>query len=105
MFRDHRSDRAFHRKLVTQAGNPLLTKLVMELHDAMRLYGIDSADGRKRQIASVAKHERLVELASEGQAKTAAALLSGHILEWQPIFSAAFLVRSPLLLLRSKCDD
>ena len=83
------ADRAFHLELVSQAGNSLLTRLVMELRDAMRLYGIDSAAGRKRQEASVAEHHRLVESAASGDAQEAAALLSRHILDWQPIFTAA----------------
>lgn len=83
------TDRAFHQELVSQAGNPLLTRLVMELRDAMRLYGIDSGAGRKRQKASVAEHHRLVDLAAGGKAEEAAALLSRHILDWQPIFTAA----------------
>ena len=83
------ADRAFHEELVAQAGNPLLTRMVMELRDAMRLYGIDSTAGRRRQVASVAEHHQLVELASAGKAEDAAALMSRHILDWKPIFTAA----------------
>ena len=79
------ADRAFHEELVTQAGNPLL----MEMRDAMRLYGIDSTAGRKRQSASVAEHHALVDLAAAGKADEAAALMSRHILDWKPIFTAA----------------
>src|ERR1700722_16939173 len=41
------ADRAFHLALVSRAGNPLLTKMVMELRDGMRLYGMDSPAGRQ----------------------------------------------------------
>jgi DNA-binding GntR family transcriptional regulator len=83
------ADRAFHRELVAQAGNPLLARLVMELRDAVRLYGIDSTAGRRRQVESAAEHHRLVELASAGEAEAAAELMSRHILDWRPIFTAA----------------
>ena len=83
------TDRAFHTALVARAGNPLLTKLVLQLRDGMRLYGIDSAEGRQRQRDSVGEHYRLVELAQRGEVDAAAALMSHHILTWKPLFSAA----------------
>lgn len=83
------ADRAFHQALTEQAGNPLLTRMVMELRDAMRLYGIDSEAGRKRQVASMKEHRLLIDLAAAGNSEGAAALISSHILDWQPIFSAA----------------
>lgn len=83
------TDRAFHTALVARADNPLLTKLVLQLRDGMRLYGIDSPEGRQRQRDSVAEHYRLVELAQQGQADEAAALMRHHIVSWKPLFSAA----------------
>ncbi|WP_341844991.1 hypothetical protein [Caballeronia fortuita] len=44
--------------MVSQVGNPLLTKMVMQLRDDMRLYGIDSSEGLKRQKESVEEHYR-----------------------------------------------
>ena len=89
------TDRSFHTALVASAGNPMLTKLVLQLRDGMRLYGIDSPEGRQRQRDSVGEHYRLVELAQQGQADEAAALMSHHILSWKPLFSAALDARTP----------
>jgi len=83
------TDRAFHLELVERAGNPLLTKLIMELRDGMRLYGIDTAAGRQRQVASVKEHYRLIELAASGDTKEIAALIDRHINDWKPVFAAA----------------
>ena len=82
-------DRAFHLALVDCAGNLLLSKLIMELRDGMRLYGIDSAAGRQRQAASVNEHYRLIELAASGDTKEIAALIDRHINDWKPVFTAA----------------
>ena len=83
------SDRAFHLELVERAGNPLLSKLIMELRDGMRLYGIDSAAGRQRQAASVKEHYQFIELAASRDAKKIAALIDRHINDWKPVFTAA----------------
>jgi DNA-binding GntR family transcriptional regulator len=83
------SDRAFHLELVERAGNPLLSKLIMELRDGMRLYGIDSAAGRQRQAASVKEHYQLIELAASGDTKKLAALIDRHINDWKPVFTTA----------------
>jgi DNA-binding GntR family transcriptional regulator len=83
------TDRAFHQALAARAGNPLLTRMIMELRDGMRLYGIDSAAGRQRQVASVKEHYQLIELAAAKNSKAIAALISKHILDWKPVFTAA----------------
>jgi DNA-binding GntR family transcriptional regulator len=83
------SDRAFHQALVARAENPLLTRLVMSLRDEMRLYGIDTPAGRERQIDSVAEHYQLIKLAEAGDAGAIADLISRHILDWKPLFTAA----------------
>ena len=83
------SDRAFHEALVGQVGNPLLTKMVMQLRDDMRLYGIDSAEGRRRQKDAVAEHYQMVDLAANGEVAKAGNLISRHILSWKPLFEAA----------------
>jgi DNA-binding GntR family transcriptional regulator len=83
------ADRAFHLALVERAENPLLTKLIMELRDGMRLYGSDSAAGRQRQVASVKEHYRLIELAAARDTTEIAALIDRHINDWKPIFTAA----------------
>ncbi len=92
------ADRAFHAELVAQAGNPLLTRMVMEARDAMRLYGIDTGAGRKRQHLSIEEHLRLIDLAEAGNAKDASKLMSSHILEWKPIFTEAIQRRGTTLL-------
>jgi DNA-binding GntR family transcriptional regulator len=83
------ADRAFHAALVERVDNPLLTKMVMQLRDDMRLYGIDSAEGLKRQKASVKEHYQLVELAIKQDVKKIGTLISQHILSWRPLFHAA----------------
>jgi len=83
------ADRAFHLALVERAGNPLLTRLIMELRDGMRLYGIDSAAGRQRQVASVGEHCELIELATAGKVEEIAALIDLHINEWKSLVTAA----------------
>jgi DNA-binding GntR family transcriptional regulator len=83
------TDRRFHEALVSRAENALLTKMVMGLRSDMRLYGIDSPEGRKRQRASVGEHYQMVELATAGDTEGIAALIKKHILEWKPLFRAA----------------
>lgn len=91
-------DRAFHQAFVSQIGNPLLTRLVLEARDAMRLYGIDTASGRQRQQSSVREHFQLVELAESGSVKEVSKLISHHILTWKPIFTDAIRRRGTTLL-------
>ncbi|MFM0337028.1 GntR family transcriptional regulator [Paraburkholderia fungorum] len=83
------TDRAFHEALVGQVGNPFLTRTVMQLRDDMRLYGIDSPEGRLRQKQSVKEHYQMVDLADQGKDKEASDLISRHILSWKPLFEAA----------------
>jgi len=80
------ADRAFHEALVSRAGNPRLTKMIMDLRDDMRLFGIDSAEGEERQRASVKEHYQLIELAAKGDTKNIASLMTSHIMDWQPLF-------------------
>jgi DNA-binding GntR family transcriptional regulator len=85
------ADRAFHEAFVSRGGNTQLTKMIMDLRDGMRLYGIDSAAGEERQRASVKEHYELIDLAAKGEIKAISTLISSHILDWQPIFTKAFL--------------
>ncbi len=89
------TDRAFHHALIARAGNPLLTRMAMDLRDGMRLYGLDSPAGRQRQLASVREHDQLIELAAAGDTAGIAALITPHILDWEPIFTAALAGRNP----------
>lgn len=82
------ADRAFHQAFVEAAGNPLLARLVMDLRDRMRLYGFDSAVGRRRILASVEEHHRLVALALAGDEAGIAALITPHIMKWKDVFAA-----------------
>lgn len=83
------TDRAFHAALVRRANNPRLTRLVLALRDDMRLYGIDSPEGRERQIASVGEHYEMIDVAVRGDVARAAPLMSRHIMSWKPLFIAA----------------
>jgi DNA-binding GntR family transcriptional regulator len=89
------SDRAFHEALVAQVENPLLTKMVMQLRDDMRLYGIDSPAGLKRQKESVKEHYQMIELAERGDVEKIGNLISQHILAWKPLFKSALDNLSP----------
>jgi len=82
------ADRAYHRKLISFAGNRRLTEMVMHLRDNMRLYGMDSPAGIKRQNNSIDEHFQLIELLESGQSAAAVRLLTHHILDWEPVFSA-----------------
>jgi DNA-binding GntR family transcriptional regulator len=88
------ADRAFHKALVSRAGNPRLTKTIMDLRDDMRLYGIDSAEGELRQRASVKEHYELINFAVKGETKAIASLITIHIMAWQPLFKKALIARS-----------
>jgi DNA-binding GntR family transcriptional regulator len=83
------ADRRFHEALVSRANNARLTKMVMALRSDMRLYGIDSKEGRERQRASVKEHYQMIEYAAAGDSERIGALISKHILEWKPLFLAA----------------
>ena len=83
------TDRRFHETLVARAGNPRLTRLVMAQRDDMRLYGIDSKEGRQRQIDSVDEHYRMIQYALEGEVEQIGELITRHIMEWMPLFAAA----------------
>jgi DNA-binding GntR family transcriptional regulator len=63
--------------------------MIMSLRDHMRLYGTESADGRKRQIASVDEHYQMIELGVAGESEKIAALITKHVVEWKPLFLAA----------------
>ena len=83
------TDGEFHRALVERANNPLLTKMVMQLRSDMRLYGIDSPEGRKRQKLSVKEHFQMIELARSGDTEGIAKLITQHIVSWKPLFMTA----------------
>lgn len=84
------TDRKFHHALVERAGNPLLTRMVMGLRDDMRLYGIDSPAGRKRQRESVDEHYQMIQLGEEGNEQAITPLIALHIESWKPLFAKAF---------------
>jgi DNA-binding GntR family transcriptional regulator len=81
-------DRAFHIGLVSRLNNPQLTKMITELRDSMRLYGLDTAAGRQRQVASVKEHYQLIELAASGKSEAIGKLITHHIRTWEPVFTA-----------------
>ena len=83
------SDRRFHEALVARAGNPRLTRLVMAQRDDMRLYGIDSKEGRARQEASVSEHYQMIDYGLTGNVDAIGKLITHHIVEWKPLFVAA----------------
>lgn len=83
------TDRRFHEALTSRAGNPRLTRLIMAQRDDMRLYGIDSKEGRERQVASVGEHYQMIELAQQRKVREIGELITHHIMEWLPLFAAA----------------
>ncbi|MCJ2096689.1 GntR family transcriptional regulator [Methylobacterium sp. J-072] len=87
------ADRSFHEALLSRAGNPILTGIVMKLRDKMRLYGIRSKAGRTRQDASVAEHYRIVDLVTGRVKDDAMTLMTDHIMAWEPVFTEAVLMR------------
>jgi DNA-binding GntR family transcriptional regulator len=80
------ADRSFHRQLTAAAENERLTEMVMGLRDQMRLYGIKSRAGLKRQRESTAEHYKIIELATAGNVEALQILLKRHIRTWEPIF-------------------
>lgn len=96
------TDRAFHLALVSRAGKPLLTKMVMELRDGMRLYGMDSPAGRQRQAASVKEHYQLIDFAAAGDITGISDLIAEHIRTWEPVFTAALEERSRSTTIRAR---
>lgn len=96
------ADRALHQALISRAGNLLLTKIAMDLRDGMRLYGLESAAGRQRQLTSTQEHRQLIALAEAGDKEGIAALITRHIMDWQPIFAAALKGRTDGGRLRSR---
>jgi hypothetical protein len=66
-----------------------LTKMIMALRSDMRLYGIDTKEGRERQRASVAEHYQMIEYACARDADRIGTLITKHIMEWKPLFVAA----------------
>ena len=96
------TDRAFHLALVSRLNNPMLTKMIMDLRDGMRLYGMDSAAGRQRQVASVKEHYQFIDFAVAGDTDAIAKLTTQHIMSWEPVFTAALKERLDGSLVRSR---
>ncbi|QEI04972.1 GntR family transcriptional regulator [Pigmentiphaga aceris] len=80
------TDRAYHLHLISLAGNQHLVKMIMNLRDNMRLYGIESVAGLERQQLSVPQHYQLVELLAASKTDEAMTLMRRHVLDWEPIF-------------------
>jgi DNA-binding GntR family transcriptional regulator len=83
------ADRRFHHAFIAAAGNALLTEMAMAARDKMRLYGISSRAGLERQVASVAEHYKLIELAASGEVELIKALIKEHIRTWESVFVEA----------------
>ena len=83
------ADRSFHKIMVSEAGNPLQTKLILQLRDDMRLFGVDSPEGLQRQHESVQEHYQMIDLAIRQDVEAIGALISRHILAWKPLFRSA----------------
>lgn len=80
------ADRRFHQAFNAVAGNPMLTEMVMNLRDKMRLYGIATRAGFERQTGSVKEHFELLDVARSGKEEAIADLVRWHIRSWEPIF-------------------
>jgi DNA-binding GntR family transcriptional regulator len=96
------TDRAFHLALVARANNPMLTKMIMDLRDSMRLYGMDTAAGRQRQVASVKEHYQLIDFAVAGDTDSISKLITQHIKSWEPVFMAALMDRLDRSVVQSR---
>jgi len=83
------TDRRFHEALVARANNPRLTRLIMAQRDDMRLYGINSKEGRERQLASVGEHYEMIECGVAGKVQEIGELITKHIVAWKPLLAAA----------------
>ncbi len=97
------ADRAFHLALVSRVNNAHLTKMVMELRDGMRLYGMETPAGRDRQCR-LGRRALPVDRPRSGGRHTEGigALISRHILDWEPVFTAALSDRLNSNQLRSR---
>ncbi|WP_440534595.1 GntR family transcriptional regulator [Variovorax sp. YR566] len=80
------TDRVYHLHLVGLARNRRLLDMIMNLRDNMRLYGIDSDAGLRRQQISVPEHYRIVDLLEANDTAQAIELMKRHILDWEPVF-------------------
>ncbi|RKN37022.1 GntR family transcriptional regulator [Streptomyces hoynatensis] len=73
-------DRAFHRAVVGQAGNPVLAGFYESLRDRQVRMGLRAvADDEERARAVLAEHAAIVEALRAGEAAGAAAALTAHL--------------------------
>jgi len=99
------TDRRFHEALVARANNPRLTRLIMAQRDDMRLYGIDSREGRERQVASVGEHYQMIEYGLAGKVHEIGELITRHIMESKPLFAAALGLSQPQSSMRGRVSE
>jgi hypothetical protein len=85
--------------------NPRLTRLIMAQRDDMRLYGIDSREGRERQVASVGEHYQMIEYGLAGKVHEIGELITRHIMESKPLFAAALGLSQPQSSMRGRVSE
>ena len=79
--------------------------MIMTLRSDMRLYGIDTKEGRERQRASVDEHYQMIEYAAAGESERIGTLITKHILEWKPLFAAALGLSHPQSSMRGRVSE
>lgn len=72
-------DRDLHLTLIAKMGSPRLTKLVGELRDQSRLYGIGPILDSPQMAASAHEHTIIVDAVEAGDSAEAARLLTHHL--------------------------
>jgi DNA-binding GntR family transcriptional regulator len=73
------ADTAFHRYLMSLAGNPILVDLVSDLRNRTRLFGLDSLVHNGQLAASAQEHVTLVSLLERGDRDAVADLIRKHL--------------------------
>lgn len=77
----------------------------MAQRDDMRLYGIDSREGRERQVASVGEHYQMIEYGLAGKVHEIGELITRHIMESKPLFAAALGLSQPQSSMRGRVSE
>ncbi len=73
------SDRAFHLRLLSNAGNGRLVELVGRLRDQSRLYGLDRAAGSPKFLSSTREHDLLLDAIQRNDPAEAVRIMEQHL--------------------------
>lgn len=72
-------DRELHLQLLSMADNGRLVKVVGELRDQTRLYGLDRIVGSQAFLESAEEHDQILDLVQSGESEAAGALMERHL--------------------------